>query len=186
MENTEIEVRFLEIDKSALVEKLIKLKANDLGPDKYHEIVFYDRDLSWQKEGKRFVRLRQTRNNTFLTYKDHHTLSATGTTEVEIEVNDFNKTKDLLTAIGLIAYREQEKKCHNFKVGDVIVGFDTWPGLPTYVELEGPSEQHLKDLAAKLGLDWEKAVYENAKVVIEKYYNIPVGTYRIYTFDKME
>lgn len=42
MENTEIEVRLWEIDKAALVEKLRRLGAEDLGEDILEDIIFYD------------------------------------------------------------------------------------------------------------------------------------------------
>jgi adenylate cyclase, class 2 len=183
--NVEIEVRFLEVDKPHLSEILLTLGAIDQGEDFFNEIVFYDKDLKWRDINK-FVRLRKTSKGIKLAYKHQHTLSADGVHEIEFEVSDFEKAKDFLEEFNLIAFRQQEKKVHNFLFGEVTVGFDTWPGLPTYVELEGPSEQHLKDTAKQLGLDWSKAIYENAKTVIEKYYNIPVSTYRIYTFDKME
>ena len=53
--NKEIEVRFLEINKNELAEKLIKLGAKDKGENILNETIFYDSDLSWLEE-KRFAR----------------------------------------------------------------------------------------------------------------------------------
>ncbi len=63
---------------------------------------------------------------------------------------------------------------------------DTWQKIPTYVELEGESEQVLKDIAQKLGFDWNNAVFDNARKIIEERYRIPVGNMQWFTFDRCE
>lgn len=85
-----------------------------------------------------------------------------------------------------MAYRRQEKKLHKFLFKDVIVDIDTWPKVPTYVELEGPSEEHIREVANLLGFDWSEAVFEPPRYVIENKYNIPVSKLRFFTFDKIE
>ncbi len=186
MDNREIEVRFLEIDKEAIVKELQALGAEDLGEDFLKEVIFYDKDLKWQYEEKKFVRLRQARGEIFLTFKHNEAETATGTVEFEFKVDDWEKAKAFLEAIGLTAFREQEKKRRTFKLGEVIVDIDTWPSIPTYVELEGKSEDDLKSAAKTLGLDWSKAIFETARFLIEKYYKIPVSKLRYFTFEKIE
>src|SRR3989338_2779634 len=184
--NREIEVRFLDIDQNALIEKLRSLNARDLGEDFLSEVIFYDKAGRWQYKEKKFVRIRQTKTGVFLAFKHNEEDTATGTKEIEVEVGDFEKTKALLEEIGLAAFRENEKKRRTFLLGDVTVDIDTWPSVPTYVELEGPSEKSLKAAAKKLGLDWSKTVFESPRFVIEKYYKIPVSRLRFFTFQKIE
>ena len=74
----------------------------------------------------------------------------------------------------------------NLKDNPFTIDIDTWPKIPPYVELEGESEVALKHVAQDLGLDWKNAVFENARVVIETRYNIPLSTLRWFTFDRME
>ena len=71
-------------------------------------------------------------------------------------------------------------------MADVTIDIDTWPKVPTYVELEGPSEERIKAVAQLLGFQWEDAVFDDARAVIENRYNIPVGTMRWFTFDRFE
>jgi len=66
------------------------------------------------------------------------------------------------------------------------VDIDTWPRILSYVELEGPSEDKLKETAKLLGFDWNNAVFYDARSIIEKNYNIPVGKMRWFTFDRFE
>jgi adenylate cyclase class 2 len=181
----EIEVRFLEIHKPSLISKLTSLGAIDLGEAILEEVIIYDPKLEWLKE-RRFVRLRKSGEKTKITYKEHRTLSIDGAYEIELEIGDLEKAATLFEKIGLFPYRHQQKKRHSFKLGEVIVDIDTWPKIPTYVELEGPGEKILKEIALNLGFNWQKAVFEDAKTIIEKRYNIPVGTMRWFTFERCE
>lgn len=181
----EIEARFLGIDPEEFKRKLIAAGAEDLGEDLIREMIFYDKDFLWQKEEKKYVRVRKTKNGICMAFKHNDALAADGTKEIEIGVSDFDAAAALLEHIGLVAFREQEKKRHAYRLGDVRVELDTWPSIPTYAELEGPSEQALKAAAAKLGLDWKHAVFESARFLIEKYYRIPVSSLRHFTFSKI-
>jgi len=185
MENREIEVKFLEIDKSALIDKLHALGATDLGEEIISEQIFYDKERKWIDEHK-FVRIRKTSKGAFLTYKHTEDRTATGTLEIEFRITEPEKVKDFLEAINLPMFREQEKKRHKFKLGGVVVDIDSWPQIPTYVELEGPTENSIKNAAVKLEFDWNKGVFGTAAQVIEEVYKIPVRQLRYFTFSKIE
>lgn len=189
-DNQEIEVKFLEIDAPALHKKLAELGAEDKGEDLLKEIIFYDKDLKWVEERhtrQRFVRLRQTHGKTYLTYKSKmEDGSQDYAEELETEVDDIDKMKAILESVGLVASRHQEKKRHTYKLDGVTVDIDTWPQVPTYVELEGPSEEAIKALAAKLGFDWNQGVFDTASGVIESRYGIVVQKLKYFTFDKIE
>lgn len=186
MDYREIEVRFLEINKDLLISRLREIGAEDLGEDFLREMIFYDKDGKWLENRRQMVRIRATKRGTYLTYKNQYEDSATGTEEIELQITDPEKVEVLLDRLGYPMYRKQEKRRHTFKFEEVIVDIDTWPRVPTYVELEGPSEDALKAVSAKLNLDWQKAVFENPRIVIEKYYHIPVSKLRYFTFDRVE
>ena len=188
MEHQEIEVRFLEIDKENLVAKLNHLGAIDHGEELLDERIIFDKDLNWQKAAK-FLRLRTKGGKTTLTYKDRqspHEPSAHGTEEIEFEVSDPNLALALLDRLGFEPFRYQQKKRHSFSLGSVTVDIDTWPKIPTYVELEGDTEDDIKEAAKTLDLDWEAVEFRDPKLVIEQVYNIPVGKMKWFTFDRFE
>lgn len=185
MKTQEIECRFLEINKQELIKKLVDLGAVDEGEQMIEETVIYDQELKWRDE-QRFVRLRKIGDKTKLTYKDQKVQTVDGTFEIEFEIEDYQKAELLFEKIGLFPFRHQQKIRHTFSLDGVTIDIDTWPLIPTYVELEGESEQALKDVAKKLDLDWNKADFHNARWVIENVYNIPVGTFRWYTFERSE
>ena len=186
MSYKEIEVRFLEIDPQAFKERLLSVGAEDHGEDFLEEVIFYDKGMNWRdKEGK-FVRIRKNNKGIFLSYKHHLSATTDGVEEIEFEVGDMAKAEAFLERLGLIAYRHQQKKRHSFQLGEVVADIDTWPRIPTYVELEGPSEAALQEAAAKLGLDWKDAVHKSAREVIEQDYKVPVGTMQWFTFERFE
>jgi adenylate cyclase class 2 len=186
MEYREIEVRFLEIDKDALIAKLRELGAEDLGEDLLDEKIIYDKELTWRDGVKKLLRMRTQKGRTMLTYKHRVEMSAEGTEEIEFEVQDTVAAQALLERLGYEMYRAQQKMRHSFHLGEVIVDIDTWPKIPTYVELEGPSVEALQEAAVLLGLDWKYVELRNPRRIIEDDYGIPVGNMRWFTFDKFE
>lgn len=183
--NQEIEVRFLEIDAPALKRRLLELGAKDCGEELLSEMIFYHEKPEWDYYHRGVIKIRRLGQGTELTYKRHYAESVGGTLEITVKVADAERARELVEAVGFPLFREQEKKRHTFHLGAVHVDIDTWPKIPTYVELEGPDERSLQEAAKILGFDWKKAVVENPLIVIEKYYHIPVGGYRYFTFDKM-
>ena len=185
METKEIEVRFLEIDKEALIKKLISLGAKDFGETMLEEVIVYDKDLKWRDEN-RLIRLRKSGNKTALTYKENKAQAADSAREIEFEIGDIEKAGLFLEKLGLVQYRHQQKKRHKLVYGGVTIDIDTWPKIPTYVELEGESEKVLQKVAKELGFDWKKAVTKDARYLIEDFYKIPVSRMRWFTFDRFE
>lgn len=186
MENKEIEIRFLNVDTDALREKLAALNAQDKGEVVLSEIIFYGKDLKWRDGRQKFVRLRKRRDKVTLTYKWHREASVDGTTEIEFEVSDMGKAEAFLEAIGISAFRHQEKRRHTFLLGEVSIDIDTWPGLPAIVEFEGRSENRLKAAVSAAGLSWKDGIFDDQRRIIEKQYHVPVGEMRWFTFDRQE
>jgi adenylate cyclase, class 2 len=183
--NTEIEVRFLDINVVALKNKLKELGAEDLGEDLFDEVVYYDKDNTWQTQQK-VVRVRKSNRGITVSFKHHHSHTVDGANEAEFSTDDYAGVQSFLEALGFLQRkRHQQKKRHTYVLDGVHVDIDTWPNIPTYVELEGASEESLKQVAEKLGFDWDKADMTSAADII-KSYGIPVKELSLYTFEKIE
>ncbi|MFA5991621.1 MAG: class IV adenylate cyclase [Candidatus Doudnabacteria bacterium] len=183
--NREIEVRFLGINVEEIVKKLLLMGAKDKGEELLEETIFYDLDKKWLAE-KKVVRLRKTPTKQLLTYKHTTADTPNGTEEIEMTVDDLAKTKSLLEALGLKAFRIQEKKRRIFLWDGVEFAIDEHPMVPPYLEIEGPSETLIKDAARAVELDWKDAHFESSRDFIENYYKIPLTSYKTYTFKKIE
>lgn len=182
----EIEARFLDVDIPALLGRPHNLGADDLGEELLRETVFYDKELSWQRSGRVLVRIREGKGGVSVSYKNAAVDTVSGTQEIEFAADNAKAVEQLLVEIGLVAWRRQEKKRHSFRFRGVSVDLDTWPGVPTYVELEGPSEAGIQKTAASLELEWSQAIFGNAGLTIEKHYGIPVRQLRWFTFERVE
>lgn len=181
---TEIETRFLEIDKNMLVDKLKSLGAIDMGEFKLNEIIFYDKELK-SLENNTFVKLRQKGDKIFLTHKSNKEKGIDTTKEIEFEVSNFESAKQFMEAMDWIAYRVVEKYRHTFELDGVVLDIDTWPKIPVYVELEGDSVESLQKVAEKLGFNWEDRFDQNPRYVF-KHYGYDFDSIRTVTFDTFE
>lgn len=156
---TEFEARFLEADAAKIVEHLTSRSATCTVPRTLmRRIVFKNNDI--EARGG-WLRLRQQGEKTFLTYKQvTSVVSAIDTTlEAEVEVGGFDATKTLLEAMGFTALRYQENYREEWKLNGVTFDIDTWPDLPTFLEVEGPDENSVHKAASALGLDIAQASY---------------------------
>ncbi len=180
----EIETRFLEINKDELVKKLLLLGAIDKGEEKLEEMIFHATDGSWVGKNK-FVRLRKTKNKIKLTYKENVEQTVDSAREIELEVSDFDKCSKFFEKVGLKAMRQLEKLRHTLELGETTVDIDTWPKIPTYAELEGPSVESLKNACGQLGLDWEKRFDGDAREVF-RHYGYDIDKITVVTFNEFK
>lgn len=183
--NTETEARFLDIDKAELINRLVSLGARDHGEQLLSEVIFYDAEKTWLSQGKR-VRLRSDKNKTELTYKENSHQAIDSAKEIELDVADAEKATLLLEAIGLRAFRRQEKRRHKLTLDSVTIDIDTWPNIPTYVEFEGASEQEIRDVAERTGFKWDNVIFDDAREIIQKHYGVAYDDLRWFTFDRQE
>lgn len=181
----ETEVKFLEIDKKSLVDRLLNLGAKDFGEVLLEEVIF--NGTAPDVPGQRWlVRIRKSGNKVVMTYKKHALNPQDGAEELELKIDDLETGVAFLEKLGFPAFRRQQKLRHTLQLDDVTVDIDTWPNIPTYVELEGPNMEALKLAAKKLDLDWSKVEHHDARWVIENIYHIPVGNMHWFTFERQE
>ena len=107
----------------------------------------------------------------FLSYPQHCMI---GTKEAEVVVNNFNEMNTILTKIGLKARNYQENQRHQFRYKDAEIDIDTWPLIPTYLEIEGKSEEIIKEVCENLGLDYNKSTTMDVTDIYNKIYNIDI------------
>lgn len=92
--------------------------------------------------------------------------------EVCLEVNDYNDAVLLLQSLGLKIKAQQETLREEWRLNDVELDIDTWPWLPTFVEIEGPSETSVKTIANQLGFDMSSALYGSVDTIYKIYYDV--------------
>lgn len=169
---TELEAKFLDIDPIALRQKLESNQAVLVHEDRLmRRRVFDYPDASLRKIGG-WIRVRDEGDKITLSYKQLVERTLEGTKEITVNVDDFDRTTNLLLAIGLDQKSYQKTKRERWDLSGVEITIDTWPWIPTFVELEGISKKQLQTIAGQLGLDWNKALYGSVENAYQAYYNV--------------
>ena len=171
MSHIEYEVRVLEINKERILEKLKQLNA------KLIEDVFqirYTYDFNPTIPGK-WIRLRTNGSKTTLAIKNIESLKIDGTKEIEIEVSDFYATNEILKELGYVPKGIQENKRIRYDLNGVEIDIDTWPKIPTYMEIEGKTAIDVYKTLELLGIPKEKSTSLDVQGIYKDVYGIDIN-----------
>lgn len=177
--HTEYEVRVLEIDKENLIKKLENLGAKKIADFDYKRRIYNFNPISPNK----WIRLRTDGKRTTLTIKKLESLEIDGTKEMEVEVSDFEETNNMLNELGYKAHTYQENKRTRYLLNDVELDIDSWPYIPTYLEIEGKDKNSVKSMIKLLGIDEEKVTSIDVQGVFRTFYNIEISNVPVVSFD---
>ena len=167
--HTEYEVRVLEINPDEIIKKLEEVGAV-LQWDHLQKRYVYD--FIPRIDGK-WIRLRTNGDKTTLTIKNVVSSSIDGTQELEIGVEDFDKTNLILNELGFVAKGYQENRRRQYILDGVEIDIDSWPWIPTYLEIEGESEEVIYEVLDKLGIPKEKTTSRDVDTIYRDYgYNV--------------
>ena len=169
--HTEYEVRVLEIDVDSIKKKLEEVGAT-LEWDKLQRRYVYD--FIPKLDGK-WIRLRTNGIKNTLTIKDVVTSKIDGTRELEILVDDFDNTNRILEELGYTHRAYQENRRIQYKLNGVEIDIDSWPMIPTYLEIEGSSEDEVYKTIELLGFSKDDITTRDVE-----------GIYNDYGYDVME
>jgi len=169
---TEIEAKFLDIDVATVRAKLKSLGASLIHPETMvrQKIFDYpdfrlDKDSSW-------LRVREENGVAVITLKRWEKEGVDGMKEVEIKSDSFEEAERLLLGIGMMVKSTQAKKRELWKLDDVEFMIDSWPWIPTFIEIEGASEEKVRAAAARLDFNWADAYFGGVARAYQKYFNI--------------
>ncbi|MFE1559770.1 class IV adenylate cyclase [Streptomyces sp. NPDC058734] len=151
----EYKAKFLAVDVTDLQDRLTRLDAVRAFPPTLLTRKIFENDYL---EGGAWLRLRNEGTRSTLTLKQvTDSTTIRGTTEIDTEIDDMHAMADILRRLGLREVRYQENYREQWRLGEVAFDFDTWPELPTFVEIEGPDEASVRQAAALLELDYAEA-----------------------------
>jgi adenylate cyclase class 2 len=170
---TEIEAKFVDIDADKLRERLQVLGATLVYPERLMRRKNFDYPDIEKIHG--WVRVRDEGDKVTLSYKQVNDHGLHGTKEISVVVNDFEKTCAIMETIGMNTKSYQETKREKWMLGEVEVTIDTWPWIPTFAEIEGPTEESVKAAAAQLGQDWSRAMHGSVEPVYTLHYDVPAA-----------
>ena len=149
--HTEYEVRVLEIDPEKVKKELERIGAEFQWDCLQKRYVY---DFIPKVEGK-WLRLRTNGIKTTLTIKNLVSSEIDGTQELEIEVDNFERCNLILKELGYDPKGYQENRRIQYVWNGVEIDIDSWPLIPTYLEVEGPSEEAVYNTIQALGFTKE-------------------------------
>lgn len=170
--NIEYEVRILDIDINEMIQKLESLGAKKVGEWEQKRYVY---DTNPVNENA-WYRLRTNGDVTTLTYKNVEANTIDGTKELEIEVSDFNKANELLELMGYHNRGYQENKRIRYILNNIEIDIDSWPMIPTYMEIEGKNINEVNQMLALLDVDMDKVTALNCQDIYKEIYGIDINT----------
>lgn len=167
---TEYEAKILDIDPADIAKRVIDAGGHAVGSGLQRRYV-YDIDPGDQS---RWIRLRESSaltagTKTTLTVKHIRHDGIDGTDEVEVTVDDFERTNELLGMLGFRPKGYQENRRTSYLLDGAEVEVDEWPGIPAYMEVEGIDRQHVIEVAALLGFRRSELTSENTVAVYARY-----------------
>ena len=132
----------------------------------------YVYDFIPKLDGK-WIRLRTNGLKTTLTIKNIVSSSIDGTQELEIEVDHFERCHMILKELGYEAKGYQENRRVQYTLNGVEIDIDYWPMIPTYLEIEGPSEEAVYPIVELLGFTKGDCTTRNVEGIYFDYgYNL--------------
>lgn len=174
----EYEARILDINKEDIIKKLEKIGATKKGEYFQKRYVY---DFKPKTKGK-FIRLRTNGIDTTLTIKNRSDeTKIDGTKELEMKVEDFEKAYLFLKELGYEELAYQENKRITYILEDVTFDIDTYPMIPTYLEIEGKNKEDVLKYIDILDLKMYTIMHGNIKKVYEKY-NIDIDEFKRLVF----
>ena len=169
---TEIEAKFPGVDPDDIRAKLKALGATLVHP----EVLMRRKNFDYPDERldkiNGWIRVRDEGDKVTMSYKQLMDRTLHGTKEVSVIVNDFDTTCHFLDSIGLESKAYQETKREKWMLDENEVTIDTWPWVPSFVEIEGPSEESVRSAAKALEFDWNQAMHGSVETVYQMHYNV--------------
>jgi adenylate cyclase class 2 len=185
----EKEIKFLNINPNLVEKKLKEIGAKKLFERLYKRRVFDYPDLTLNKKGA-WLRVRDEGDKIMLGFKkrigmgDGDRGNDKGMEEVEVQVDDFNKTCDILLKSGLIEKHYVENKRIRYQLDDIEFDIDFWPKLEPYLEIEAPSWEAVNKGINLLNLNFnEGKIFSTYQIYELKGMNC--NDYKVVTFDQI-
>lgn len=168
---TEIEVKFLDVDHDNVRDKLKSIGAVCEQPMRLMRRAMFDYpDDRFQKnDHSRRLRVRDEGDKTTVTYKQKNSTSYVY--EIETTVGSYDEMVKIFEAIGLKTFSKQESKRETWHYKNTEVVLDEWPWLNSYIEIEGKSEEDIQAVAKQLGFDWDEAYFGSVDTAYRNQYS---------------
>ena len=170
----EIETKVIDIDAVAIREKLAalgttKTSETRLVVDWYRPVGIIEGEDPW------FLRIRLSSEGKYeVTWKAKSEVLGVARKHKEINfyIEDASALADLFEELGLELYAHQEKDRASFALKDWHFDIDQYPDMPAFLEIEGSSEEHVKEAMVLLGVAENRTWADGERTLIQDIYGL--------------
>ncbi len=170
---TEFEATFIDYEKQDLRDRLKKAGAKLIQPERLMRRANFNPPKTGDIETACWLRVRDEGNKITMSIKEVAGIKINDQKENCLEINDFEQGVEFLKNLNCKQKSYQETKRESWELNGTELEIDTWPGLESFLEIEGQSEDEVKKVAEKLGLDYNKAIFGAVDLIYQKKLNIP-------------
>jgi adenylate cyclase class 2 len=163
----ELEVKFFLANKHKLQKTLKNLGASIVQARINEHNLRFDTTEGTLTSNKQVLRLRKDFAN-HLTYKGPNDIK-TGVsirTEIEVSVDDFDKTQNLLEALGYRVSMIYEKYRTVYRLSGALITIDEMP-FGDFAEIESTDRANIENVCNQLELKWEHRSLESYAVLFK-------------------
>lgn len=176
----EYEATFVNIDKEGMRERLKLAEAKLVKPEFMQKRVNFHFPTGHEvREG--WIRVRDEGDKITMSIKVIDGNKIEDQKETCLIVDNFNEAITYLATLGCVQKAYQETKRELWIVDDVEVTIDEWPFLEPYVEVEGKSEEEVRQAAEKIGFNWSEAKFCGVTTLYSEKYKIPADVFNNHT-----
>jgi adenylate cyclase class 2 len=168
----EVEAKFYVMDLAKIESHLRELDAQLIQPRILETNIRFDLpDASFRSE-RRVLRLRRD-TDARLTYKDpsQNEQGVLSRREIEFTVDDFDKAKQFLEALGYqpIFFYEKHRTTYELQTAEasVHIMLDELP-YGNFVEIEGETVEQIQEISNKLSLKWDTAIARSYNALFQR------------------
>lgn len=165
----EYEAAFPDIEKETMREKLKQVGAILVRPEFLQKRVVFDMPLGHEIAGG-WVRVRDEGDKITMSIKIVNGDKIDDQKEMCLTVDSFEQGEVFLTTLGCKKKSYQETKRELWMLDGTEITIDEWPFLNPFVEVEGQSEEAVKQIAERIGFDYEQALFGAVDVLYMRQY----------------
>lgn len=182
----EYEATYANVDKDKVRARLKKAGAELVRPEFMQKRVVFNLPKGHEIPGG-WLRVRDEGDKITMSLKAVLNGKIETQKEIQLIVDSFENAENMLVLIGCEKKSYQETRREIWMMDDVEICIDEWPYLEPLVEIEGDSEEKVKNVSQKLQFDYTKALFCSAGHLYELKYGIPEDSinndFSLITFD---
>lgn len=163
----EIEAKFLNVDKENIRKLLKNIGAELVAPERLMNRAVFD-----GKRKSEYYRVRNEGSQITMSFKREEKRSIEGMKEICLTVDNYDNAVEFLTSLAGKPKALQETYRESWVKDGVEIDIDTWPWIPSFIEIEGKSAEAVEGIADKLGLKMVDAKYGSVGIAYRQVFDV--------------